>query len=351
MSRMTISEAIVAAIGAAMDKDDSIYLMGQDIGIFEGPMQSTKGLWEKFGPAGRLIDAPISEASMIGSAVGAAMAGSRPIVDLMFAEFLALTMTPLALEGASVAYRTRANVTVPLVVRAKFGIGPHRGHAESCIGMLMGFPGLKIVIPTTPQDAYSLMSAAIRDNNPVVFLEHMSLLHGARAEVDPDLRTELGTASVRRPGNDVTVVASGLMVSRALRAAKTLAAEGVDVEVIDVRSMAPLDTLTILTSAQRTNRLVIVEESWPVAGPASEICAQLVRAADGLPDFTMDFVEPPHTPVPFAAHLESAFVPSVEDIVATVTKAVERTTQPKRQLPGTDFASGDVLASEAEARG
>jgi len=321
VTRMTISEAIVAAIGDAMDTDDSVYLLGQDIGIFEGPMQSTKGLWERLGPAGRLIDAPISEASMVGSAVGAAMAGSRPIIDLMFAEFLALTMTPLALEGASVAYRTRSGVTVPLVVRAKFGIGPHRGHAESCIGMLMGFPGLKIVIPTSPQDAYSLMRAAIQDDNPVVFLEHMSLLHGARAEVDTQLSIEIGTASIRRPGNDVTVVASGLMVSRALRAAKALAAEGIDVELIDTRSMAPLDISTILKSVQRTGRLVIAEESWPVAGPASEICAQLIRAVDGLPSFTVDFVEPPHTPVPFAAQLEAAFVPSIENIAAAVSKA------------------------------
>lgn len=319
MTRMTISEAITHAIGTKMAEDDSVYLMGQDIGVFGGPMQSTKGLWDRFGDSGRLIDAPISEAAMVGTAVGAAMAGARPIVDLMFAEFLALTMTPLALEGSSVAYRTRGKVTVPLVVRAKFGVGPHRGHAESCTGMLMSFPGLKIVVPTTPQDAYSLMVAAIEDQNPVVFLEHMSLLHGARAEVDMSVRTDIGKAMVCRDGSDLTIVTSGLMVKRALRAAKTLEEQGVSSEVIDIRSVAPLDVETIRASAERTGRLLILDESWPVGGSASDICAQLMRATGGRQSFGIEFLTPPHTPVPFAANLEASFVPSVDAIVAAAS--------------------------------
>jgi acetoin:2,6-dichlorophenolindophenol oxidoreductase subunit beta len=316
MTRMTLSEAITTAIHDAMAADQTVYLMGQDIGVFGGPMQSSKGLWEAYGAQGRIIDAPIAEAAMVGTGVGAAMAGSRPIVDLMFAEFLALTMTPLALEGSSVAYRTSGDVTVPLVVRAKFGVGPHRGHAESCVGMLMTFPGLKVVIPTTPQDGYSLMRAAIRDDNPVVFLEHMSLLHGARADVDTDVKVPIGTAHVSRSGADATVVASGLMVPRALRAAKLAESSGADIEVIDLRSISPLDVDTIAASLQKTRRLVLAEESWPVAGPASEVCAQLVRRHPGLMrDVRTTFVEPPHTPIPFAAHHEAAFVPSVQDIL------------------------------------
>jgi pyruvate/2-oxoglutarate/acetoin dehydrogenase E1 component len=322
MARMTMSEAIVGAIAAAMSADSAVFLMGQDVGIFGGPMQSSKGLWESFGDSGRVIDTPISEAAMVGSAVGSAMAGSRPIVDLMFAEFFALTMTPLALEGASVAYRTQGKVTVPLVVRAKYGIGPHRGHAETCIGMLMSFPGIKIVVPTTPQDAYSLMTSAINDNNPVVFLEHMSLLHGARAEVDTNLQVNIGSAVVRRPGRDLTLVAGGLMVSRALRASKTLEGEGVEVEVIDIRSVAPLDVDTILESARRTGAVTIVEESWPVGGPSSEICAQLVRSAGADLDFGIRFVDPPQTPIPFSARMEAAFVPSVDDIVDSIKKTL-----------------------------
>lgn len=317
MTRMTMTEAIVTAISDEMAADPSVYLIGQDIGVFGGPMQSAKGLWEAFGTQGRVIDAPISEAAMVGTAVGAAMAGSRPVVDLMFAEFLALTMTPLALEGASIAFRTRGEVTVPLVVRAKCGVGPHRGHAESCVGMLMSFPGLKVAMPTTPQDAYSLMRSAIRDDNPVVVLEHMSLLHGARAEVDPNLAVPLGAAAVRRDGTDLTVVASGLMVQRALRAATELGKDGLEMEVVDLRSFAPLDVDLVRASAERTGALLVVEESWPGSGPAAALCAGLVDGPEGRPRFPVRLLQPPATPVPFAASLESAFVPSVADIVHT----------------------------------
>ncbi|KRF16856.1 hypothetical protein ASH02_01995 [Nocardioides sp. Soil796] len=319
---MTIAEAITDAIGIAMDKDDAVYLMGQDIGVFGGPMQSSKGLWERFGEQGRVIDSPISEAAMIGTGVGAAMAGARPIVDLMFAEFLALTMTPLALEGASVAYRTNGKVTVPLVVRAKYGVGPHRGHAEGCIGMLMSFPGIKVIAPTTPQDAHSLMLAAIEDANPVVFLEHMSLLHGGRGEVDPGARVDIGEARIERPGTDLTVVASGLMVKRATRAAQVLAKEGIDVEVIDVRTIVPLDVATLQSSAERTGAVLIVDEGWPVGGAASDVCAQLVRASGGRPSYSIDFLTPPPTPVPFATHLEAQFVPGVDAIAAQVRELI-----------------------------
>lgn len=316
MTRMTMSEAIVRAVADAMDQDPSVYLIGQDVGVFGGPMNSAKGLWERFGDKGRIIDAPISEAAMVGTSVGAAMAGARPVVDLMFAEFLALAVTPLGLEGSSVAYRTRARVTVPIVVRAKYGVGPHRGHAEGCIGMLMGFPGIKLVAPANPQDAYSLMAGAIADDNPVVFLEHMSLLHAGRAEVDTAVRVPIGAAQVVRPGTDLTIAASGLMVKRALRAAAGLAERGVSAEVVDLRTIVPLDAGTILASARRTGRLLIVDESWPVAGPASELCAQVVRAAGGRPGFPIEFLSPPSTPVPFGASLEKAHVPDVEQIVA-----------------------------------
>ena len=326
MSRMTMGEAIVLAVADAMERDESVYLIGQDVGVFGGPMSSAKGLWERFGEKGRIIDAPISEAAMVGTGVGAAMAGARPIVDLMFAEFLALTMTPLALEGASVAYRTRGGVRVPLVVRAKYGVGPHRGHAEGCVGMLMGFPGLKVLAPTTPQDGYSLMSAAIRDDNPVVLLEHMSLLHAGKGEVDPAVEVPIGRASVVRDGEDLTIAASGLMVKRALRAAALLAEQGVSAEVVDLRTIVPLDVDTVRASAARTGRLLIVEETWPVAGPASEVCAQVVRACDGRPGFAIDFLTPPATPIPFGPGLEASYIPDVDRIVQAAVR-------PSREVP------------------
>lgn len=321
MTRMTMSEAIVAAIGDAMADDDSIYLMGQDVGVFGGPMLSAKGLWDRFGRAGRIIDSPISEAAMVGTAVGAAMAGSRPIVDLMFAEFLALTMTPLALEGSSVAYRTDGRLTVPLVVRAKCGVGPHRGHAESVIGMLMSFPGLKIAMPSGASDAYGLMRAAIADQTPVVVLEHMSLLHGAKEDVDTGDDVRLGQAAVKRPGQDLTIVATGLMVPRSLRAARQLAEDGVEAEVVDLRSLAPLDADCVLESAHRTGALLIVEESWPTAGPAAETVAQLLRRSGGTLDFPVTVLDPPPTPIPFGADLEAAYVPGVDAIVEAAKAA------------------------------
>jgi pyruvate dehydrogenase E1 component beta subunit len=208
---------------------------------------------------------------------------------------------------------------VPLVVRAKYGIGPHRGHAESCIGMLMGFPGIKVVTPTTPQDAYSLMTAAIRDENPVVFLEHMSLLHAGRGEVDTQMQVPIGSARIALAGSDLTIAASGLMVRRALRAADELRGRGLSAEVIDLRTVVPLDVDTLRASAERTGRMLILDEAWPVAGPASEICAQLVRATGGSPGFSIEFLTPPPTPIPYGAQLESAYVPDVDRIVHAAT--------------------------------
>lgn len=316
MTRMTVSEAIVAAIRSEMHRDDSVYLMGQDIGVFGGPMQSSKGLWAEFGEK-RLIDAPISEAAMVGTAVGAAMAGGRPIVDLMFAEFLALTMTPLALEGAAIGQKSCDRVQAPIVVRAKCGTGPHRGHAESLVGMLTSFPGLAVIMPTTPQDAYSLTVSAIRAEQPVVLLEHMSLLHGAKAEVDLNLEIPLGSANLRRKGDDITIVTSGLMVSRSIRAAEKLDLEqGLQVGVVDLRSLAPLDIDLVLNEALNTGRLLIVEENWPMGGPAADIAAGVLRRTGGDDGLRVGFIEPPAgRAIPFGQNLEKAYLPAIEDIV------------------------------------
>ncbi|WP_231939629.1 alpha-ketoacid dehydrogenase subunit beta [Brevibacterium siliguriense] len=321
---MTMSEAIVEAIGDAMAADSSIFLMGQDIGEFGGPMNSSKGLWERFGPQDALIDAPISEAAMVGTAIGAAMAGARPIVDLMFGEFVNLAMTPLGLEGASVAFRTAGGLTVPVVVRAKYGTGPHRGHPETPVGALMNFPGLKIVAPTTPQDSYSLMSAAIADPNPVVFLEHMSLLHAGRGNVDRNQQVPIGAADVVHDGDDVTIVTSGMMVKRAVRAAKQLAKEGIAAEIVDLRTIKPLDVPTILRSAQKTQALLLVEESWPTGGPTSEICTQIVRHAslDGG-SCRIDVLAPPDVPIPYAQSLENSYLPDTVRIVDAVKTLVK----------------------------
>lgn len=327
MSRLTMSDAIVAAVAAEMAVDPSIYLMGQDIGVFGGPMNSSQGLWERFGAQDALYDSPISEAAMVGTAVGAAMAGARPIVDLMFGEFVNLTLTSLGLEGSSVAFRTAGRMSVPLVIRAKYGIGPHRGHPETPVGALLNYPGLKIVAPTTPQDAFSLTTTAIRDENPVVILDHMSLLHAGRAGVDPAVTVPIGKADVVADGEDITLVGTGLMVKRAQRARKKLAAAGISAEVIDLRTIKPLDTATVAASAMRTGSVLLIEESWPSGGPMTELCAQLVKDPEfSRSRISLNLLAPPDTPIPYGTELEKLYTPGVDTIVEAATSMIRTET-------------------------
>jgi pyruvate dehydrogenase E1 component beta subunit len=331
---MTLNEAILSGVYASMDADPSVYVIGQDIGPFGGPMQSAAGLWDRYGATGRIIDAPISEAAMVATAVGAAMTGSRPIVDLMFAEFLNLVMTPLALEGASVRFKSNGLLSVPLVVRVKYGVGPHHGHAETCYNALVNYPGIKVVAPTTPQDGKGLMIAAVRDDDPVVVFEHMSLLHGPRDEVpDGADAVPIGLADVRRSGSDVTVAASGLMVSRAVRAANQLARQGIEVEVIDVRTLTPLDTTTIGESVARTGRLLVVDEAWPFGGVAAEIVSSVATNPSVRMTAPIRRLQPPSLPVPFGHLLERAFVPDE----TAISRAVE------------ELVSGEVRTEEVIA--
>ncbi|MBC7604177.1 MAG: alpha-ketoacid dehydrogenase subunit beta, partial [Ramlibacter sp.] len=219
MARLTLVEAIVQGLREELERDPSIFMMGQDIGPMGGPLQSFKGLWETYGGTGRMIDAPISEEAITAVCFGAAMAGKRPVFELMFSEFTPLGMALFGSE-AGIAYKTDGVLKAPLVMRTKFGISPHRGHPEDFHSLFVHCPGVKVVMPSTPYDAKGLIKAAIRDDNPVVFFEHMSLLHGRKEEVpDDDYIVPLGKADVKRAGRDVTIIASGLMVSRSLAAA------------------------------------------------------------------------------------------------------------------------------------
>ncbi len=324
MTRMTMNDALLAGLHEEMARDARVYVMGQDVGAFGGPLQSARGLWDAFGATGRVIDAPISESAMVGTSVGAAMTGMRPVVEIMFAEFLTLAMTPLALDGGSIAFRSGGRLRVPLVIRTKFGVGPHRGHAEACSAMLASFPGVKVVVPSNPRDAKGLMVSAIRDDDPVVLFEHMGLLHGRRADVpDEPYTVPIGRAEIQRPGTDVTVVASGLMVSRAMRAAAAVAQEGIELEVVDLRTLTPLDTETVVASLRRTGRLVVVDEAWPFGGVAAELVAQ-VAAHEVASSLTAPIlrVQPPPIPVPFSAVLERSYLPDDADIAQAARRAV-----------------------------
>lgn len=321
MPRLTLVEAIVQGLREEFERDERIFLLGQDIGPMGGPLQSFKGLWEAYQHTGRIIDAPISEEAIAAVCFGAAMRGRRPVFELMFSEFTTLAMAIFGSE-AGINFKTDGVLSVPLVMRTKFGISPHRGHPEDFHSMFVHCPGVKVVMPSTPYDAKGLIKAAIRDQNPVVFCEHMSLMHGRKEEVpEDDYIIPLGKADIKRAGRDVTIVASGLMVHRALKSAEALAGEGVEAEVIDLRTISPFDHDLILSSIERTGHLVVVHEAWKTGGSGGEIAAEIAERGFGLLRGPIIRVAPPHLPVPFSLPLEKSFIPDE----AQIADAVRRT--------------------------
>ena len=319
MTRMTFQQATVAAIADEMRADGDVFVMGEDIGKFGGPLRSNAGLFEEFGHEGRVIDTPVSEGTFVGAGVGAAMYGKRPVVDLMFLEFLALVMQQF-LDAGAMHYYSGGTQKVPLVVRAKFGVGPFHGHAYDHHSWLMNVPGVKIVAPSTPADAYALMRDAIRDDNPVLFLEHMALYHAGKGEVDTSAKPlPLGKAAVARKGSDLTIIASALMTKRALQAAEALAGEGVSAEVIDLRTIAPLDEETILGSVKKTGRTLILSEAVARGSSSHDVAALIAEEAFDELKCAIRRLAPPPIPTPFARELEAEYLPSVEKITATAS--------------------------------
>jgi pyruvate dehydrogenase E1 component beta subunit len=316
---MTFQEAATSALAGAMRDDHNVFVLGQDVGRFGGPLRSTAGLWEEFGAQGRVIDTPMSEGTMAGLAVGAALSGKRPVIELMFLEFLALVMQQL-LDAGAMHYYSGGAARVPLVLRAKYGIGPFHGHAYDHHSWLCNLPGVKVVAPSNPADAHSLMLAAIADDNPVVFLEHMALDHAGRAEVDPSRRLRLGQAAVARPGRDVTIIGTSLMLRRALTAANELAAEGIEAEVIDLRTISPLDVDTILTSVGRTGRALVLSEAVQSGSSANDVAALI--AEQGFSDLKAPVARlaPPPIPTPFARELEAQYLPDKRHICDAIKR-------------------------------
>jgi len=316
--RRTFAEAIVSAIADEMRRDERVFLIGQDIGTFGGPLSGSKGLIEEFGPA-RIREAPISESAMVGAAIGAAMFGQRPIVEISFGEFLPLAMSQLVLQAANIYYMTAGARSIPLVVRTRIGDGPYRGHPQSFEAWFPHVPGLKVVLPSQPRDAARLMRAAIRDPNPVVFFECMQAYHAVREEVpDEDAPLALGEANVVREGRQVTVAATGWLVHRALAVAQQLAGEGISVEVVDVRCLAPLDLATIVRSIRKTSHLVIAHEAWKIGGFGAEISAQVAETALDALDAPIVRVGAPHVPVPSARSLREAYLPGDRELVDAI---------------------------------
>lgn len=277
--RLTQTEAILAAISQEMRRDDRIFYIGQDVGAFGGSMQGTSGLYATFGPD-RVLEAPITEAAMVGAALGAALFGRRPIVEVSFGEFLPAAMNQLINQAPNLHYMTGGAASAPVVIRTRVGDGPYGGHPQDYSSWFAHIPGLKVVMPATPADAGGLMIAALRDANPVLFVEAMALAHGPRGLAPATAcPVPIGVARLARPGRDATIVATGAMVAVAERAAIVLAGEGIEAEILDLRSLAPWDREAVLASVRKTHRLVVIQETWPTAGFSAEVVATVAEGA------------------------------------------------------------------------
>jgi pyruvate dehydrogenase E1 component beta subunit len=324
MAELTYREAVAYGIAQEMRRDPALVMLGEDIAAAGGVFKTTVGLVDEFGPD-RVRDTPISEQAILGAAMGAAMTGVPVIAEIMFSDFLAVCWDIVANEIAKSRYMTNGQVSFPLVIRTANGGGVRFGaqHSQSVENWAMMIPGLKVVAPSTPVDMIGLMAAAIRDPDPVVFFEHKALM-GTKAEIpEGEIVDELGTAAVRREGQHATIVALAAMVPRALEAADRLALDGISVEVIDVRSLVPLDTRTLLASVEKTGRLFTVEENPRLCGWGAELVSIVADEGFWSLDGPSIRITTPHVPLPAAASLEDLALPSTDRIYETVHKSVE----------------------------
>jgi pyruvate dehydrogenase E1 component beta subunit len=317
---MRYREALGAAIREEMERDESVFIMGEDIGVFQGAFKVTQGLLEQFGEK-RVRDTPISENSIVGVGVGAAMAGLRPIVEIMTINFSLLAMDQVVNHAAAIHYMFGGQAKVPMVIRMPQGAGHQLGptHSHSLEAMYLQVPGLLVAVPSTAADAKGLLKAAIRDDNPVVFIEHETL-YGQRGEVPDDMEPmRFGEAAVRREGGDVTIVGISRMAITAERAAEKLASEhDIEAEVIDPRTLRPLDLDTILESVKKTNRAVIVEEGWPHGGVGANLAALIQEQAFDWLDAPVQRVTGADVPMPYSKPLEQAAFPHEEHVIEAV---------------------------------
>ncbi|HEY8988340.1 MAG TPA: alpha-ketoacid dehydrogenase subunit beta [Candidatus Limnocylindrales bacterium] len=325
MAELTYRAAIAGAIAQEMDRDTTVVMIGEDIGAAGGVFKLTEGLFDRFGPE-RIRDTPISEQAIIGAAMGAAMTGLRPIAELMFSDFFAVTWDMVVNQIAKTRYMTNGQVALPLVIRTANGAGLRFGaqHSQSIENWAMAIPGLKVVAPSNPADMFGLLAAAIRDPDPVIVCEHKALF-AAKGEVpDGEHVTPLGEAAIARPGTDATIVALAAMVPRAVEAADRLADEhGIDAEVLDLRTLIPLDAQAVLRSLAKTSRLFTVEENPRVGGWGAEIAALAADEGFYSLDAPIVRITTPHIPLPSASVLEDAAIPTVERIVDTVRRRLD----------------------------
>jgi pyruvate/2-oxoglutarate/acetoin dehydrogenase E1 component len=324
MREITYREALREALREEMRRDKAVFLLGEDIGRYwGGAFKVTEGLAEEFGDE-RVRDTPISESAIIGTAVGAAITGVRPVAEIMFGDLTALAMDQIANQAAKIRYMFGGQTSVPLVMRTPFGAGVNIAshHSQSLEAWFMHVPGLQVAVPSTPYDAKGLLKTAVRSDNPVVFCEH-KLLYPIEGEVpEKEYTIPFGVADVKREGSDVTVLTTLYMVHKALSAARELEAAGISIEVVDPRTLTPLDKQTIIRSVKKTGRIVIVSEDCKTAGVSAEIAAIVAEEALDYLDAPIKRVAEPDTPIPFSPPLEQFVIPDEKAIIEAVKEVV-----------------------------
>lgn len=319
MREIEYREAIREAVIEEMDKDKSVFLIGEDIGVYGGAFRAYKGLLEKYGPE-RVVNTPISEIGIVGAGVGAALTGQRPIAELMFIDFTTLAMDQIVNQAAKIRYMTGDSLNVPMVIRTQGGAG--RGvaaqHSQSLEAWFYHVPGLKVVMPATSYDVKGLLKTAIRDDNPVVFIEH-KMIYLIKGEVpEEEYIIPFGEADIKREGSDITIVAYSNMLFKSLEAAGELEKDGISCEVVDPRTLVPLDIDTIIESVKKTGRLVVVTEACKRGSIASDISAKVIEKAFDWLDAPVKIVAGLNTPIPYNSTLEQASIPHTKDIIAAV---------------------------------
>jgi acetoin:2,6-dichlorophenolindophenol oxidoreductase subunit beta len=322
---MTYREAVRNAMSEAMRRDPDVFVMGEDIAEMGGSMGVTQGMLAEFGPE-RVRNTPISEAAIVGAGIGAAMAGMRPIVEIMYQDFTTLAMEQIVLQAAKHRYMSGGQLKVPLTVRTQGGAGwsPGAQHAQQVEAWFVHVPGLKVIFPSTPEDARGLLWSSIYDDNTVMFFEHRNL-YPIKGQVPDEIQPiEVGRARVMREGDDVTVVATGRLVHESLKAAEQAENDGISVEVLDPRTLQPLDEEALVASVQKTNRCVVAHEAVTRMGFGAEVAAVVQEKAFDYLDAPVERVGAKFTPVPFAPVMEAFVVPHAADVLAAVRRAVER---------------------------
>jgi len=323
MARITVREAISQALWEEMEADPRVFIMGEEVGVWGGTYAVTKGFYDHFGPK-RIKDTPIAEAAIIGGAIGAALAGTRPVAELMTINFAFSAMDHIVNEAAKLHYMFGGQFVLPLVIRAVGGGGRQLGatHSQTPDAIFAHFPGLKVIAPGTPADAKGLLKAAIRSNDPVLFIEHATL-YQTRGEVpDGDYVVPIGKSIVQRPGKDVTIVTYSKMLEISLKAAEQLAAEGIDAEIVDLRTLRPLDMEPVIESVKKTNRAVVVEEGWKSFGVGSEVASRIYEEAFDHLDAPVKRVAQLEVPLPYNRNLEQLAIPNAEWVIKAVKEVL-----------------------------